>query len=333
MRLDPRSGGAHRLRAVWALCLLALLCGVASCKKKRSKPRPWARALPKTTAGYPLPKTADITIKLSRGQLELDGKRLITLKDGRLRRTQLRDGIDGLFVPKLHQALRTRRAANATASRLAIHAQPAVPFRTLRAVLYTGMRSGFHRPWLVADGAGGGRTAIPLDLPGTPPGKGHGLRSSPPRTPAVAIGLRAGRVHITRWGRPDCPGGAQGSAQGSANLGCFAAGTGFSRKARKRLTKHLYEIYKRTARRDNPDRRRSSKNSLMVWAGLDTPVGHFVKLLDAAREAPGDRGSCTLSYAAETGRWTRKSALVAAAARKGCLFHQTTLVWSQPGHR
>lgn len=72
----------------------------------------------------------------------------------------------------------------------------------------------------------------------------------------------------------------------------------------------------------------------MVWAGLDTPVGAFVALLDAAREAPGGGGSCTLSYAEKTGRWSRTSALVdPAGSPRGCLFHQLTLVWSQPGHR
>lgn len=223
MRKDPRSTGTPRLGGVsgTAAWLLVLLIGMAGCKKKSSPPRPWARALPVTTARYPLPKAADVAVGLSRRQLQLDGKPLCPLKDGRLPRTQLRDGIDGLFVPKLHQALQARRAARAASTRIAIHAQPAVPFRTLRAVLYTAMRAGFLRPWLVADGAGEHRTAIPLDLPGTPPGKGHGLRSSPPRTPAIAIGLQSGAGSRHALGAPGLPGRDSKRRQGVFCRGKF----------------------------------------------------------------------------------------------------------------
>ncbi len=323
---------SRRLLLVVLATILAAQGGCKGCAKKRSQLNPWARALPKTTASYGLPKEADAQITVNRARLLLSGKPLLKLKNGRLAATALRDGIDGLYVPRLAQALRPLARQRADGSvphgRLAIHCQPAVPFRTLRAVLYTAMRAGFMRPWLVAEGAGGKRVGLPLELPSVPSHLSHGLRPSPTRTPALAIGFDGTGLHVTRWGRPDCPQGKQPGASGCASLG-----KGLSKESRNLLSAHLRDRYRTAAVR--PGRRRPPSNAAMIWAGLDVIVGDFVKLLDTTREAPGGAGSCTLQPDPETHLWKRTSPVMdpKGTATRGCLYHQTVLVWSRPGHR
>ena len=166
------------LVVILAMTLAALGGCKKGCGKKISPANPWARALPKSTANYGLPGKADAKVTVNRQRLLVSGKPLLKLKDGRLAETALRDGIDGLYVPALASALgplaKTRPDGGPSHGRLAIHCQPAVPFRTLCAVLYTAMRAGFRRPWLVAEGAGGKRVGLPLALPSVPSHQGPG---------------------------------------------------------------------------------------------------------------------------------------------------------------
>lgn len=320
------------LVVILAMTLAALGGCKKGCGKKISPANPWARALPKSTATYGLPSEADANVTVNRQGLLVSGKPLLKLKDGRLAATALRDGIDGLYVPALASALRplakTRPDGGPSHGRLAIHCQPAVPFRTLRAVLYTAMRAGFRRPWLVAEGAGGKRVGLPLALPSVRGHQGHGLRPSPTRTPALAVGLDGEGLHVTRWGRSDCP---SGPTKGGS--GCASLGTGLNRKSLRRLSSHLRSRVRKAAQK--PGRKRPPSNAIMVWAGLDERVGRFVRLLDALREGPGGAGSCKLVPDKKTHQWRRSSALVdpAGTSNQGCLYHQTVLVWSKPGHR
>jgi len=315
-----------------AVILGLTLAALGGCKKKSSNVNPWARALPKSTAAYGLPQVADAKVTVSRRQLLVSGKPLLKLKDGRLQKTALRDGVDGLYVPTLASALRPlanqRLDGGASHGRLAIYCQPAVPFRTLRAVLYTAMRSGFKRPWLVAEGASGKRVGLPLELPSVPSDQGHGLRPSPTRTPALAIGYDGKMLHVTRWGRSECP---PGQAMGPA--GCASLGAGLNKASLAKLSAHLLSRYRTSTLR--PGRRRPPSNAIMVWAGLDVTVGDFVRLVDAAREAPGGAGSCNLAPDAKTHHWKRTSPVLdpTGKSNQGCLYHQTVLVWSKPGHR
>jgi len=324
----------------WVSRWLVVIPGIAlaalgGCKKgcgnKRSAANPWARALPTSTAAYGLPQQADAIVTVNRQQLLLAGKPLLKLKDGRLPGTLLRDGVDGLYVPTLASALgplaKKRPDGTPSHGRLAIHCQPAVPFRTLRAVLYTAMRAGFSRPWLVAESAGR-RVGLPLELPSVSGDQGHGLRPSPTRTPALAIGLDGKGLHVSRWGRSDCPAGPAATATSCASLG-----TGLNKTSLSKLGAHLRSRYLATAQR--PGGRRPPSNAIMVWAGLDVTVGGFVRLLDAAREAPGAAGTCKLTPHSQSHHWKRTSPLVDPAGKsiQGCLYHQTVLVWSKPGHR
>ncbi len=200
---------------------------------------------------------------LNRGQLLVSGKPLLKLKEGRLLGTALRDGVDGLFVPRLASILgplaKQRPDGSPSHGRLAIHCQPAVPYRTLRAVLYTAMRAGFSRPWLVAEGAKGERVGLPLELPSVPSEQGHGWRPSPTRTPALAVGMKGGGIHITRWGRTDCPGAGVANARGCPSLFPFPGPNKLNPSA---LTMHLRDRYGKAASRpgrqrppSRPDRR------------------------------------------------------------------------------
>ena len=58
-------------------------------------------------------------------------------------------------------------------------------------------------------------------------------------------------------------------------------------------------------------------------------------LLDAIREAPGGAGTCKIVPDEITHRWKRTSPLLdpAGKSNQGCLYYQTVLVWSKPGHR
>lgn len=318
----------------WLAGLLAgaILVATSGCKKMKPKANPWARALPQSTATFGLPAEEDARVTLNRKQLMLSGKPLLKLQDGRLKATALRDGADGLYVPRLARALSplAKRRADGKAShgRLAVLCQPAVPFRTLRAVLYTAMRTGFYRPWLVVEGAGGKRVGLPLEFPSVTSDLSHGLRPSPTRTPPLAVGCTGTGLHLARWGRADCPKGDVAGPAGCPSLGLGSPGAGLGR-----LRAHLRDHHRAWASR--PGRRRPPSNAIMVWAGLDTPVGRFVHLLDAVREAPGGIGSCRILPDAKTPRWKRASPLwnPKGDSPKGCLYYQTVLVWSKPGHR
>ncbi len=331
---EPMEHGTKSDLAPWVVVLIlgTTLTAHGGCNKKSSRPNPWALALPKTTAAYGLPQVADAKVTVNRGQLLVSGKPLLKLKDGRLPGATLRDGPDGLYVPALASALaplaKQRPDGGASYGRLAVHCQPAVPFRTLRAVLYTAMRAGFKRPWLVAEGAKGKRVGLPLELPSVPSKQSHNLRSSPTRTPALAIGYDGQRLHVTRWGRPDCP-----SDQTAPALGCAALGTGLNKFSLGKIGTHLRHRYRTSAQR--PGRRRPSSNAVMVWVGMDVVVGDFVRLLDAVREGPGGLGSCKLIPDEPPHRWKRTSPLLDPTGKstQGCLYYQIVLVWSQPGHR
>ncbi len=307
---------------------LMLVGGCRSCKGSGSHGNnPWARALPLSTAAYGLPKVADARVEITRGRMLLEGRPILELSDGRIPAGSMRDGKDGLFVPSLARALtaRIQELAGGSKGRLAIRCQPAVPFRTLRAVLYTAMRSGFTRPWLVVEGHGGALAGLPLELPSVVSGRGHSLRPAPARTPALAVGLDGERVRVTRWGRPHCP---KAGAEGAMSCRSLSAGDPRHLGA---LSALLLASFRAQATRAG--RRRRPDSSVMVWASLDVPVGGLVRLLDALREGPGGAGSCKLEPDETATRWQRTGPMVdpAGASDRGCLYYQTVLVWSRPG--
>lgn len=73
----------------------------------------------------------------------------------------------------------------------------------------------------------------------------------------------------------------------------------------------------------------------MVWVGMDVVVRDFVRLLDAVRETPEGGGSCKVIPDEATHHWKRTGPLADPAGKstRGCLYYQTVLVWSKPGHR